>query len=74
VEQRVTLTSRSGESVRAIRGQRYYKSGGDANIRAESASLIIYENDRNEESEVSASYFVRKYTKEGYNSPFPRGS
>lgn len=74
MDERITVTSRNGESVRVIRGQRYYKAGGDANIRAEAPGNLIYENDRSEESQVSASYFVRKYAKERYNSLFPRDS
>jgi hypothetical protein len=74
VEGLITVTNRRGESVRVTPGQRYYKSGGDANIRADSPTRFIYENDRSEESEVSASYFVHKYNKEGYRSLFPRGS
>jgi len=72
--QLITITNTKGESVRVTQGQRYYKSGGDANIRADSSVTLIYENERYEESEVSASYFVRKYKKEGYNSLFPRDS
>lgn len=74
MDEYITVTSSSGESVRVIRGQRYYKAGGDANIRAEELDRLIYENDRTEESRVSANYFVRKYAKEGYKTFFPRGS
>jgi hypothetical protein len=70
----ITVANTRGESARVVQGQRYYKSGGDANIRADSPTRFIYENDRTEESEVSASYFVRKYNKEGYRSLFPRDS
>lgn len=74
VEELITVTNTRGESVRVAQGQRYYKSGGDANIRADSPTSFVYENDRTEESEVSASFFVRKYNKEDYRSLFPRGS
>lgn len=74
MDERVTITGPDGNSVTVIRSKRYYKPGGEANIRAESDGDIRYQDRRGDERKESASFFVRKYKKKGYNSPFPSGS
>ena len=74
MDQNVTVTNSAGKSIAVIKGRRYYKAGGKANIRAESPTAIVYENRRGEESRKSAEFFVRYYTEAGYNSPFEFGS
>ncbi|GAB2586941.1 hypothetical protein Aab01nite_50870 [Paractinoplanes abujensis] len=74
MDERITVTGANGRSVTVTRGQRYWKSGGEANIRAESADDIRYQDRRGDERRESVAFFVRKYDIEGYNSPFPFGS
>lgn len=71
MEERITVTGPGGRSVTVVRGKRYYKPGGEANIRAESVSDIRYEDRRGDERPETPAFFVRKYTAEGYDSSFP---
>jgi hypothetical protein len=73
-DERVTVTDSKGRSVTVNQGSRYYKPGGKANIRAESETLIYYENSRNEQAPKTRDFFVSHYRDKGYRSPFPHGS
>jgi hypothetical protein len=70
----VRITGPGGDAVTVEQGQRYYKSGGKANIRADSDTTLFYENRRGEERPVTAGFFVRHYRVLGFNSPYSFGS
>ena len=74
MDERITVTGPDGRSVAVTRSKRYYKPGGEANIRAESDNDIRYQDRRGDERQESTAFFVRKYKDEGYNSSFHFGS